>query len=265
MTPAGGDGPSRPRARPHESKPLGGLRIVVCRPRRQARSLVEGLAAAGAQVLSAPVIAIVDPDDRGTALRAALGRLQAGDWLVVTSPNGATAAVAAGSVPSGVRVAAVGPGTARRARSLGLAVDLVPERSIAEGLLDEFPSPGPDRGLVVLARAARARAVLPDGLRAAGWEVLDVAAYRNVAVRLTEDQRRAASAADGVVFTSSSTVERLVAEMGADSVPPLVASIGPATSATATSLGVEVTVEAAEHTIEGVVAALVHHAGSWIA
>lgn len=265
MTPDGGTEPSKRRARPHEPMPLGGLRIVVCRPRRQARSLVEGLAAAGAQVLSAPVIAIVDPDDRGKALRSALDRLRTGDWLVVTSPNGATAATSAGQVPSGVKVAAVGPGTARRARSLGLTVDLVPERSIAEGLLHGFPSPGPDGGLVVLARAARARAVLPDGLRAAGWEVLDVAAYRNVAVRLTEDQRRAAAAADGVVFTSSSTVERLVAELGTDSVPPLVASIGPATSATAASLGVDVTVEAVEHTIEGVVAALVQHADSWIA
>lgn len=260
------DAPLEPSPGPQAGlNPLGGLRIVVCRPRRQARSLAEGLTAAGAVVLSAPVIAIVDPDDRGAALRTALGRLRAGDWLVVTSPNGATAAMSAGPVPAGVGVATVGPGTARRARSLGLEVDLVPERSVAEGLLEEFPAPGPDGGLVVLARAARARAVLPDGLRAAGWEVLDVAAYRNVAAKLTHEQRRAAAAADGVVFTSSSTVERLVAELGADSVPPLVASIGPATSATAAALGVEVTVEAAEHTIEGVVAALVRHAGSWIA
>ena len=255
----------KPRSRPHEPKPLRGLRIVVCRPRRQARSLADGLAAAGAEVLTAPVIAIVDPDDGGAGLRAALDRLGAGDWLVVTSPNGATAATSAGSLPSGVNVAAVGPGTARRARSLGLAVHLVPERSIAEGLLEVFPPPRPGGGLVVLARAAKARPALPDGLRAAGWEVLDIAAYRNVAVRLTDRQRRAATAADGVVFTSSSTVERLVAELGADSVPPLVASIGPATSATASMLGLEVTVEATEHTIDGVVAALVQHANSWIA
>ena len=258
--------PRLPKPRPHEPKPLGGLRIVVCRPGDQARSLTEGLATAGANVLSAPVITITDPEDEGVGLRAALGHLAAGDWLVVTSPNGASrAAAAAGTVPAGVKVAAIGPATARVAEAVGLKVSLVAERSIAEGLLEELPAPGPDGGLVVLARASRGRSVLPEGLRAAGWDVLDVAAYRNVAVALTDDQRRDAAAADGVVFTSSSTVERLVAELGADFVPPLVASIGPATSATAVALGLEVTVEATEHTIDGVVSALVDHASSWSA
>ena len=276
---------SRPRPRPHEPRPLAGLRIVVCRPRSQARPLVDGLGAAGAAVVAAPVIAIAAPDDGGAALRAALARLTAGDWLVVTSPNGADRVAAAGPVPGGASVAAIGPGTARRATELGLTVHLVPERSIAEGLLESFPTPDdgsppgppprrrpgpasrlagqPGRGLVVLARAVAARPVLPDGLRAAGWEVLDVAAYRTVGTGLTDDQRRDAAAADGVVFTSSSTVDHLVAEIGADSVPPLVASIGPATSATAARYGLDVTVEAVHHTIDGLVAALVAHAASW--
>ena len=256
-----------PRPRPHTPKPLAGLRIVVCRPREQAESLADGLAAAGAEVVSAPVIAIADPADGGAELRAALARLGRGDWLVVTSPNGAERAAAAGPLPEGVNVAAVGPGTAARAASAGLTVRLVPDRSIAEGLLQAFPSPAADRSgrLVVLARAAVARSVLPDSLRATGWEVLDVPAYRNVAARLNEDQRRAVASSDGVVFTSSSTVKRLVAEVGADAVPPLVASIGPATSATAAEHGLEITVEATAHTIDGVVAALVHYARSWLA
>ena len=257
---------SQAKPRPHAPKPLAGLRIVVCRPREQAHALADGLAAAGAEVVSAPVIAITDPPDGGAALRAALARLDRGDWLVVTSPNGAQRAAAAGPLPEGVNIAAIGPGTAARAAGVGLTVRLVPDRSIAEGLVQAFPSPDPQRGsLMVLARAAVARPVLPDSLRDAGWEVLDVAAYRNVAAPLDDDQRRAVAASDGVVFTSSSTVQRLVAEVGADSVPPLVVSIGPATSATAAEHGLEVTVEAAEHTIDGVVAALVHHARSWSA
>ena len=255
-----------PVREPHSPDPLAGLRIVVCRPREQARPLAEGLAVAGAEVVSAPVIAITDPADGGAGLRDALARLERGDWLVVTSPNGAERAASAGPLPEGVNVAAIGPGTAARAAAVGLTVRLVPDRSIAEGLVQAFPPPDPERGrLVVLARAAVARPVLPDSLRAAGWEVLDVAAYRNVAAPLDDDQRRAVAASDGVVFTSSSTVKRLVAEVGADAVPPLVASIGPATSATATACGLEVTVEASEHTIDGVVAALVGHARSWLA
>jgi uroporphyrinogen III methyltransferase/synthase len=65
------------------------------------------------------------------------------------------------------------------------------------------------------------------------------------------------------LFTSSSTVERLVAQVGLEAVPPVVVSIGPATSAAARDLGLEVTVEAAEHSVSGVVEALVDHAASW--
>ena len=257
---------SRPRRRPHAPKPLAGLRIVVCRPREQAKALADGLAAAGAKVVGAPVIAITDPADGGAGLRAGLARLRHVDWLVVTSPNGAARVAAIGPLPDGVNVAAIGPGTAERAVAAGLTVRMVPDRSIAEGLLQAFPAPDPDRGgLVVLARAAVARSALPDGLRAVGWEVLDVAAYRNVAAPLSDEQRKAAAASDGVVFTSSSTVKRLIAEIGSDAIPPLVASIGPATSAAAAEHGLEVTVEATEHTLDGVVAALVRYAQSWSA
>lgn len=280
---------------------LAGLRVVVCRPLEQAAELAERLEAAGAEPVSAPVIAVVDPPDGGTALRSALAGLRAGDWLVVTSPNGATRVSEAlaegvsggrlepvgepqagggpsaaprrgrclppegGSLAGGVRVAAIGPGTARAAAEAGLPVDLVPERSVAEGLVEAFgvPSAGGGSGRVVLARAEVARAALPDGLRAAGWEVEDVAAYRTVPQELTAEQRNRVAAADGVVFTSSSTVDRLVDAVGTDAVPPLVVSIGPATSATAASYDLAVTVEAAEHTIKGAVAALIAHASTW--
>ena len=261
-------------------RPLAGLRVVVCRPLEQAADLAERLEAAGAQPVIAPVIAVTDPPDGGAALRSALAGLKGGDWLVVTSPNGATRvgeALAKGAgdgrptpvgeplVGSGVRVAAIGPGTARAAAEAGLPADLVPERSVAEGLVEAFgtPSASDGSGRVVLARAEVARAALPDGLRAAGWEVEDVAAYRTVTRELTAEQRSRVAAADGVVFTSSSTVDRLVDAVGTDAVPPLVVSIGPATSATAASYDLAVTVEAAEHTIEGAVAALIAHASTW--
>ena len=288
-------------------QPLAGLRIVVCRPLEQAAELAERLEAAGAEPVSAPVIAVADPPDGGAALRSALVGLRTGDWLVVTSPNGAARVGEAlasgvgrappdgvgetlpgevggtlfddpggpvaggvgealpGGVADGVRVAAIGPGTARAAAAAGLPVDLVPERSMAEGLVDAFGAPSADggSGRVVLARAEVARPALPDGLRAAGWEVDDVAAYRTVTQELTAEQRRQVAAADGVVFTSSSTVDRLVDAVGTDAVPPLVVSIGPATSATAASYDLAVTVEASNHTIEGAVEALIAHASTW--
>ncbi len=241
---------------------LVGLRVVVCRSGSQAGPLVEALSAQGAAVVSAPVIAVAEPDDDGVALREALGELEARDWLVVTSPNGARCVAQALEEPlaDGVKVAVIGPGTARTAADCGLRVDVLPDRSIAEGLLEVFPRPDRRGGKVVLARAAKARQVLPDGLREMGWSVVDVAAYQTLPAELTEAQRDDVVGADAVVFTSSSTVEQLLAQVS--QIPSLVVSIGPATSETAESLGVAVTVEASQHDIDGVVEALVEHVSS---
>ncbi len=87
-----------------------------------------------------------------------------------------------------------------------------------------------------------------------------VAAYETRSVAPTDDQRAAVGGADAITFTSSSTVTNFVAAFGVASVPPLVACIGPITAATARELGVEPQVVAAEHTIDGLVAALVERA-----
>jgi uroporphyrinogen III methyltransferase / synthase len=138
----------------------------------------------------------------------------------------------------------------------------VPERFVAESLLDAFPDPPARGGRVLLARAAVARDVLPEGLAARGWAVDVVEAYRTVSAPLTDTQREAAAAADIITFTSSSTVERYLDAAGADAVPPVVACIGPVTAATARRHGLEVTVEAEVHTIEGLVDALVAWVGT---
>ncbi|MEM9520106.1 MAG: uroporphyrinogen-III synthase [Actinomycetota bacterium] len=247
-----------------QAGPLAGLRVVVTRPRDQAAALVAELEAAGAEAVPVPVIHIVDPPDGGVALKAGLRGLRHGDWAVMTSPNGAVRvahAVAQVPLADGVQVAVVGPGTKARAEQLGLPVDLVPDDAIAEGLLAAFPARPVNGGRVLLARAEVAREMLPHQLRMAGWQVDEVVAYRTEKIAVGAEGRTAALAADAVIFTSGSTVEGLVREVGVDGLPPVVASIGPATSAVAAELGVTVSVEAADHTIPGVVAALATHHG----
>ncbi len=246
------------------ARSLAGLRVVVPRPRDQAAALVEALEAAGATAVEVPAIEIVDPDDGGLMLRHSIRDLRSGDWLVLTSPNGVSRVAAAlddDGLANGVCVAAIGPGTRARAEGLGLDVGLVPERSIAEGLLDVFPPPPPSGGRVVLARAEQARQALPIGLRAMGWTVDDVAAYRTVAVPVDDEGAAACAAADVVAFTSSSTVTHLVDAVGPDGLPGVVASIGPATSATARGCGIRVDLEARQHSIPGLVMALMEHVG----
>jgi uroporphyrinogen III methyltransferase/synthase len=245
-----------------DRRPLFGRRIVVTRTRQQASQLASALREAGAEPIEVPVIEVVDPADGGAALQAAVTRLSSYDWVVVTSPNGATRLLAA--LPDArafgtAKVAAIGPGTAATLAAGKVRADLVPERFVAEALLDALPD-GPGR--VLLARAEVARAVLPDGLRARGWEVDVVDAYRTVPATISHEQREAVATADVVTFTSSSTVEHLLAAIGTGGLPPTIACIGPVTAATARDRGLDVAVEAPVHTIDGLVAALVEWAGS---
>lgn len=253
--------------------PLVGRTVVVTRTRAQASDLVQRLEALGATVVEFPVIAIADPADGGTALAGAAHRLVAGayQWVAFTSPNAVPrllAALGGRAVPDTVRWAAVGAGTARVLGEGGFAADLVPGVSIAEALAEEFPALDPLRGVtagrsaggagtVLFPRAETVRGALAPGLRAKGWLVDEVIAYRTVADAPGPDALAAAGRADAVAFTSSSTVDRTLELLGADGMPPLVASIGPVTSASARAAGLVVAAEADPHDIGGLVDALV--------
>lgn len=233
---------------------LAGRRIVVTRPRSQARGLVERLEAAGARVVEVPTIGIVDPPDGGAALReAAAGSY---DWVAFTSANAVGRfcdSLAGGALPAGVRVAAVGPGTAGALAARGLGADLVARRSVAEGLVEDFPA-GP--GSVLVPQAEAARDALAEGLRAKGWAVTTVVAYRTVEVAVGPEVAAAAARADAVAFTSASTVRSFLDGAGPAALPPVVVCIGPRTAAAAADRGVTVTAVAQHHTLDGLVAAL---------
>lgn len=243
-----------------EARPLFGRTVVVTRARAQASTLVDRLTALGAEVVEAPVIAVDEPADGCRGLRGALARIDAFDWLVLTSANGVAQTMA--QIPdvralAGVRIAAVGSATARALAVHRIVADLVPEHFVAEGLLEEFPAPPKDgSGRVLLSTAAGARPVLADGLRAAGWQVEVVDAYRTVALAPDDDTRARIADADAVTFTSSSTVANLCASVEPDHLPPTHVSIGPITTATARAHGLTVSAEADPHTIDGLVDAL---------
>lgn len=251
-------------------RPLFGHKVVVTRPRGQASVLVRRLAAVGAEVVELPTIRIDAPADGGLALRRAVARVADGEYafIVFTSANGVERLFA--EVPdtralATTRVAAIGPGTAEALSRYRVVPDVVPERFVAESLLDAFPPPPPaavsaaSARRLLLARAAVARDVLPEGLRAQGWEVDVVEAYRTHAASPTSAEQEAAAGSDAITFTSSSTVSNYLAVAGTERVPPVVACIGPVTAKTARDAGLSVEVEAQVHTIDGLVAALVAH------
>ena len=248
-----------------ERRPLAGRRILVVRPAAQGAASAEILRAAGAEPVLVPLIELLAPTDGGSALAEAVGRLASYDWLVCTSANGAERL--AGSLgelhlPSSLRVAAIGPATAAALATAGATVSLLPEQFVAESLVESFPSPGARNGSgrVLVVRAEVARDVLPDGLAAKGWSVDVVAAYRARHRVLAAAERAAAVTCDTVIFTSPSVVEAFCDQPEPLPVPGTVAVIGPVTASAARRRGLPVHVEAAEHTVEGLVAALVAHA-----
>ena len=234
--------------------PLTGATVAVTRATDQAGPLVERLVELGAIVVEIPIIAIVGPIDGGVALAAAVDCLHTYDWVVLASPNAARRFLTASAGVSLPRLAAVGPGTARVLTDAGAVVDLVPDRSIGEGLVDAFPI-GPGR--VLVPRAAVARDVIPVGLRAKGWAVELVEAYRTVPVDASTDDLAMLATADIVLFTSSSTVDALVTAAGVEQLPAVVVSMGEATTATALGHGVHVDGTADPSTLDGLLDAVI--------
>lgn len=249
-----------------ERRALTGRRILVVRPAAQGVASAAVLRAAGAEPVLAPLIDLCPPSDGGTALAAAVQRLAGYDWLVVTSANGARrfAGMLDGTdLPADLPVAAIGPATAAALGESGVRVSLCPERFVAEALVDAFPPRDEGHGgRVLVVRAEVARDVLPAGLAAKGWSVDVVAAYRAQPRVLAAAERAAVGSCDTVIFTSPSVVDAFCDQPQPLPLPPTVAAIGPVTSAAARRRNLTVHVEATEHTVEGLVAALSDHAGA---
>jgi uroporphyrinogen III methyltransferase / synthase len=246
-----------------ERRPLHGRRVVVTRARSQASGLSSALASLGADVVELPSIRIVPLLD-SAEVRDAVQAIHAYALVCLTSPNGARllfqALRASGRdarALAGATVAAIGPGTAAALGRQGISADVVPQRSIAEELVEslrDFPVAGRP---VLIARAAEARDLLPDALRERGAEVDVVALYETVAEDPDPAALEAARSADYVTFTSSSTVRNFVAALdGRFPEGVRVVSIGPVTSETAREAGLTVSVEADRHDPDGVVEAL---------
>ena len=250
----------------YEKRLLSGKRIVVTRTRKQASELSNRLRALGAEIVELPTIRIEPPTD----LREFAELVQdahAYDWIVFTSPNGVEAFFEMffklyddAREIGAARIAAIGPATAQRVKDYHLHVDLQPEEFVAEAIVREFAKQGGVENLrILIARAEKARDVLPKELSGLGAIVDEGFAYRTVPE--TRDatgarRRLLEEGADLITFTSSSAVENFVA-LGLPWPKGMqVASIGPVTSKTAREQGLKIDIQARRYDIEGLVEAI---------
>ena len=254
-----------------EGRRLFGQRVVVTRAREQAGQLARLLQERGAEVLEIPTIKI-QPPTRLQEIVEALLELNSYDWLVFTSPNGVTAFFDYFFRHfhdmrdlGGARIAAIGPATAAKLKELHLQVDLMPDEALASKVAKAFAKFESIENLkICLLRAEVANRELPEALEAMGAIVDDIPCYQTVPE--SEDPSGMAASllqngADWVAFTSASTVQHFHARFDLPALlkkfPQLkTATIGPETSKALRDLGLEATVEARQHTIDGLVAAL---------
>lgn len=242
-----------------DTRPLFGKRILVTRAREQASDLVAQLEAFGAEAIEFPVLRIAPLE-----WDEPVGGY---DWVIFTSVNGVRCFFdrlralghdvrAIGSA----RVGAIGPATAEALEARGLRVDYVPPSFVAEAFAEHFPE-DPVGRRILIPRAREARDVLARRLSERGAQVCVLPVYETLPnTDLSQDigRRIREGRFDAVTFTSSSTVRNLVAAVGADALRGVfVACIGPITAETARHLGLTVGVVAEEHTIPGLVRALV--------
>lgn len=252
-----------------ERRPLHGRRVVVTRARAQASGLARRLRGLGAEVVELPAIRI-EPRTGSEDVRGAVERIGEYALIVLTSPNGVRllfealrAARLDARALAGATVAAIGPGTARALAGAGIAADVVPERFVAEALVEALAGVEIAGKRVLVARAAEARDVIPDYLAGRGADVDVVALYETVREEASPEAVEAAQSADYVTFTSSSTVRNLTDALG-DRFPTgaRVISIGPVTSEAVQDAGLTVHAEAQPHDVDGLVEALLADATS---
>jgi uroporphyrinogen III methyltransferase / synthase len=260
-----------------DSRPLFGRRILVTRPKEQARELVEQLEAMGAEAILAPMIRIEPPDDY-RPLDDALGRIEEFDWVIFTSTNAVDAFVdrlLAGPQDlralKGVNLCVVGPATGDRLTRYGLKVDLTPAEYRADAVVRALAEFTDVKGRkILLPHADIGREVLAEELRRQGAEVTEIVAYRTLAVDAEREgepdiyrmllERRI----DVVTFTSASAVRNFVRIVGAEPAADLlattvVAAIGPVTAEAAAQHNIRPTIVPQSYTIPALVEAIVRH------
>lgn len=276
--------------------PLSG-RVVLLPRLKERDGIASALERAGAMVLRAAVTRTVPGE--AAALEATAHRIAAGEaaWLVLTSARTVKAlapyllaATGVGSATWGyglhqepgtpdphnspstpaippMRVAVVGPATARAWTELtGTAPDLV-ARGSATALLKEpelaGPLPAPNAARrVLLPASALADPALAEGLRRAGWEVEQVAAYTTVTADAHDlppnlEDRWATGGVDAVVLTAPSTTRAVLDLLGPPPQGTGLVAIGATTAAATRELGLTVAAIAPSPTPEGVLQATI--------
>ncbi|MFN8015742.1 MAG: uroporphyrinogen-III C-methyltransferase [Acidimicrobiia bacterium] len=243
-----------------ETKPLFGKKIVVTRSRDQQSKISIKLNQLGAQVIEASAIEIqpIDfdlPDIANTS------------HVIFTSTNGVEITMKRlfdlgldSRHFNNIKIAAIGSATAEELKKYGIVADMVPKTFVAEELVELFPDAAESQNKIICFRASKVRDALEVGLTSKGYDLINVDVYNTLISNVDEQTLEHVKYADAITFASSSTVENSIKLFGKESIEtiPVKISIGPVTTSTMRENNIEPTVQASQHTIDGIIDALLN-------
>jgi uroporphyrinogen III methyltransferase/synthase len=253
-----------------ESRPLFGKKIVVTRPEDQAAGFIRALSELGAECLLFPTITILPPAS-WKELDKAIKSLSRYDWILFTSVNGVKYFFKRLDFQKkdtrylkGIKIGAIGPGTAAALMDMGINPDLIPDQYWAEGVVEGLKRSLLDGKRILLPRPVIARDYIPKKLTELGATVDVAEAYQTVKPDYSQQQLHTLfkdSAIDMITFTSPSTVDNFFALLKGRSVfkeilKAKVACIGPITAQRAAEEGLKVDIVPDEYTVNALTKAL---------
>jgi len=256
-----------------DKNPLAGKRILITRAREQSGDFATLLKNLKAEVIEFPTIEIVPPLS-WKELDQAIPRLKIYDWIIFTSANGVIffwqrlrEKGKSNHLPSSLKVCAIGPATANQLKERGVSIHHVPKEFIAESILEGFQKMAIRGKRILLARAKKARDILPKELRKMGAEVDVVEVYRTVKPKEGSKKLRQLlkeGRIDVITFTSSSTVDHFAELLKKEDLKKLlkgiaIACIGPVTAKTAKEWGLKVQIQPKQYTIPGLTQAIAQY------
>ncbi len=252
-----------------ETNPLFGKRIIITRTREQAAEFSDVLRAQGANPIELPTIEVVPPDS-WEDFDGAIEKIEQYHWLIFTSANGVRFFVERLKeldkdirILKGIKICTIGPRTAKAVEDLGIKVDLLPDKFIAEAIIEGLGKEGIKDKKFLLPRAWKAREILPQEIRRLGGTIDVVTTYQTIRPEKSKEEMAKLlreKSVDLITFTSSSTVSNFVELFEKGEAQRLlentdVACIGPITAKTASDLGINSTFMPEEYTIPAIVGA----------
>ena len=168
-------------------QPLKDAGVIITRPVGQGDALKERLEGKGAHVLHFPTIEIM-PVTQENELPRALEHLERYHYAIFISPNAVDYAASftdLSAMPPKLKVAAIGPGTARALMARGRKPDMLPrDGANSEALLRLKALNGVDGKRVLIVRGQGGRELLAETLEGRGADVDYAEVYRRLAPRL---------------------------------------------------------------------------------